>query len=236
MFHKPCCTIYGNDMKVDVGSHIIFLYKEESELRDVLFNYAYEGVKNNDLCIIIVSDPHIVDDLKKEISDKKISREKIDKLITSLKVSDFYLEDGKFEKDRTLAKLDKLIKANPAVRIRAAGQADWVDSGCFDEFNRYEAAVTERFCNQNIIILCAYDLNRLDFENIIKLIQSHMLILYKEGSNWKISETVERKIYEQKIDELESVTKHSVDRELRMVELKETIEKLKKELNGYKNK
>lgn len=234
MFHKQCCTIYGNDMKVDVGSHIIFLYKKESELKDVLFNYTYEGVNNNDLCILIVSDPGIVESLKNEIKNRRISKEVIDKLITTLKVSDFYLEGGKFEKERTLKKLDKLIEENPAVRIRVAGQAEWADCTIFDEWHQYETEVTERYCDKNIILLCAYDLNRLDFENIIKLIQSHMLILYKDGSKWKISETVERKIYEQKIDELENVTKHSVDRELRMVELKQTIDRLKKELDEYK--
>ena len=224
-----CC-----DTKAEVGSHIIFLYQAKSELLDVLSDYFIEGLKNNNACLMVIPSDNLADEINGEIGRKDIlNKEQLKEKLVFIKHKKFYFSNGKFDPNKVFEMIDKQLDKNISM-IRSAGDCSWVDKAIFNDFYQYEVALTERYNSKNILLLCAYFSKQLEIEQIIKLIQSHMLILFKEGASWKISETVERKIYDQKIEELEKFTKFAVGRELKMTELKKKIEQLEKELSRYK--
>ena len=51
--NKNEVLLYPENIKVEMGSHVILLYKDKTELVEFLGKYFYEGIKNNDICILI---------------------------------------------------------------------------------------------------------------------------------------------------------------------------------------
>ncbi|MEK6968179.1 MAG: MEDS domain-containing protein [Nanoarchaeota archaeon] len=221
-------------LKVEEGAHIIYLYEDETELLDIFSRFYTQGLINNDLCITIDSDDGFSKRLIEDIEAKSgMDMNQLKSKIMHISHKDFYFNNGAFNANRVFGVVDDLISKN-VLTIRCAGTSGWIDKTFFNEFCEYETAFTKRYHNNNVLVLCAYSLKQLDVAQIIKLIQSHTLILFKEGHSWKISETVERKIYNQQIEDLENFTKFAVDRELKMIDLKKRITQLEKEADDYK--
>lgn len=226
-----------DNLQVEAGSHIIMLYQQEPELLEVLPAFFSEGLKNDDFCALVYTEEETLNEIKDSLEKKyKIEKENLEVNFGSIPYQEFYFENGQFDAYKIYEKIESLIKKKYIqVRpIRSAGDMRWVSKDIFNELYYYEVGLSDKFNSKNIILLCAYYVKKLSVEQIIKLIQSHLLILFKEGESWKMSETVERDIYEKRIDELEKFKKFSVGRELTMIELKEKIKELERQLSEYK--
>ncbi|HLG24017.1 MAG TPA: MEDS domain-containing protein [Candidatus Nanoarchaeia archaeon] len=224
-----------HDLRVENGSHIILLYQDKSELLEFLLNYYVEGLKKNDLCFMVNATEQIVKEIRQNAERVGISAQRFQDNMVFLDYKDLYFNGGKFDAGRVYKKIDELIRKNPSRRIRTCGDMTWFDSSNFNDLDRYETGLSERYNSNNLVLMCAYFSSQLTVEQIIKIIQSHTKIVFKEKGTWKVSETVERKIYEEKIEELEKFSKITVDRELKMIELKNKIAELERELRENKN-
>jgi hypothetical protein len=233
------CTpvnLFNPDLEVETGSHIILLYQKESDLIEILPGYFGEGLKKSDICIYVNSSDFLYNQVLKEIEFNNLINNKIinEKMIV-LKSDEVYSPKTKLDADKIYSQIDAVIQENTPYALRTFGDMTWANDKVFDEVYNYERGLTTRYYDKNVIFLCSYLVSQLDIARIIQLIQSHTLILYKENDVWKISATVERKIYDQKIEELEQFNRVSVGREIKMIELKEKIAKLEAELKEYQN-
>ena len=234
MIQQDKILIFGKNLKVKTGSHVVLLYQDESELVDVLSDYFSEGIKNNNSCVMVCQNEDLQNKIITKIENKNVlSKKQIIEKLVFIKSKEFYFSKNKFNADTIYKKIDEDIAKNTLCGLRAASDMSWVNNNNFNEVHQYEKELSSRYHTENIILLCAYPSKDMNTLQIIKTLQSHTLILFKEDGVWKISHAVERKIFENKIEELEQFTKHAVNRELRMIELKATINKLEKELEKY---
>jgi hypothetical protein len=218
------------DKKINAGTHITLIYENDSILSEAFLSYFEAGLKNHETCIMTYADERLEDDLKRSLEEKLgLERRIMDSNFISIHYKEFYFKGDEIAPEKVYETLDeKLNSVRDFSSIRTAGQMNWVRGDYFDMICNYEESLTERYNKDKILILCAYDARKLSTSQIIKMIQSHMLILFKEGDSWKLSETVERNISDQKIAELEKFTRFAIGRENRISELKKQIEDLKK--------
>jgi hypothetical protein len=227
--------LFGKSLKVKTGSHIVLLYQDESELIDALSDYFSEGIKDNNSCAMAYQNDDLQDKIITKIESKKIlTKKQIQEKVVFINNKDFYFSKKKFDVNAIYKKIDKNIARDRLCGLRAAGDMSWVNNNNFNDVHKYETEVSSRYNTENALFMCAYSLKNISTFQLIKIIQSHSLILFKENETWEISHPIEKDISEHKIDDLERFTKHAVGRELRMIELKATITKLEKELESYK--
>lgn len=179
------------DLKLDLGSHVIMLCNNQVEMMEILPGYFKEGVKNNDLNILITTDDKMADRIKNEVGDDGFNK----KLLT-MNYRYFYFVDEQFNAEQVYIQIDRLLEQNSQKTLRVAGDTSWIDSDKFKDLHEYESGLNERYNKTNVLLLCIYNSSLLNIEQIIKLIQAHNIILFKEDGEWKLSKTVERKIVE----------------------------------------
>ncbi len=204
-------------------SHMAFFYEKEKKASSILSKYFIQGIDNGDVCIMVFKSKKMLEDLMKNLGEYS-------KKMIFIPYKKFYLTKGRFVKSEVLKRIKKLVDSYPSRRIRACGDMSWVDSGFFVKVNDYESEVSKKYCDSNNTLICAYSPDSLKINELIKLIQSHTAILFRDNGRLVISETVERDFFEPKIEELEKFSSVSVNRELKMVELKNRIKELEEEI------
>lgn len=220
-----------NGYVVDPGAHIVLFYNEEDELLEVFPHYFAEGLKNNECCVVIY--PH--DNLKEKITSEIAKIVPIEKYVSEKKIEfvhykKFYFEKDQFKDVCAYKHLDKKLNHvdyNDVDGVRGAGDMSWIRTGSFKDIVCCEKGLTEKCAKNKVVLMCSYPLKLLKPWEIIEIVQSHALILYKSGKKWQLSETIERKIMQNEIEDLEKFTKLAIGREIRMSELKKEINELK---------
>jgi hypothetical protein len=228
------------EKSVPSGTHMVLLYEERNDLFEIFPLFFAKGLENNELCIVIYPDQDTKQEMEKRIA-KIISIEKFVKegRLEFIDHESFYLHEESNCK-AALKIIDKKIheKAHTNVDgIRALGDLSWISEKNFHDIICLEKDLTEKYFSKEVLLLCSYPISRLSPAELIEVIQSHMVIMYKKGGKWQISETVERTILNTQIDNLEKFTKLTVDRELKMIDLKKQIkdfEDEKRDLNSTK--
>jgi hypothetical protein len=156
----------SEDLTVEMGSHILLLYQNESELLETLSGYFREGLRNNNLCILIGSSRSLIKLLAKNIENILLARgEKLINPLIFVKSKEFYFSKGGFDADAIYNKIDQSFEKNALKGMRGASDMAWVDKG-FNEISKYEAGLTERYHDKNVLLLCAYPIKGLMVEQI----------------------------------------------------------------------
>jgi hypothetical protein len=212
------------------GTHIAVLYEKEAELIELFSRYFAEGLKDNEICVVVYKDVGFRNKMEEEVSKIFPKENQSHNLcVEYVHYEEFYLDDDRFDSSKPIGLTDKKLldkRHLEGAGIRTMGVMSWVSDKDFDDVIRYEKVLTERYFKENLIISCAYPTKNITIPHIIKILQSHTLVLYKEDDIWKMSETVERNRMQKEIDGLEQFTKLAIDRELKMTELKEKLRKL----------
>jgi hypothetical protein len=218
------------DKTVPCGTHIAVLYEKEAELIGIYSKYFARGLKNDEICVVFYEDEGFRKKLEDEISKIfPIEKQDHNRRVEFVRYKDFYLNDGKFDSSIPIRLIDKKLEDNRymvGAGIRVLGVTSQINSKEFDDVIHYERALTDRYFKESLIISCAYPTKSISIPNLVKILQSHTLVLYKEQGKWKMSETVERDKMRTEINSLEQFTKFAVGRELKMAELKEKIRRL----------
>ncbi len=221
--------------EVEQGTHIVMLYEKISDLLEIFPSFFASGLKNNELCIVVYPNTALKQKIKKEISRivdlQKYTKEK---KIEFIHYKTFYFKNNIFTKEKVYRLIDKKLNSigfKDIDGIRAAGDMSWVKSKLLKKVLVYEKGLTEKYSKRLILLMCTYPVKNISIPDLIDVIQSHNMILYKTDKKWHLSEPTERRILKSEVENLEKFTKFATNRELKMIELKERIAKLEKQLN-----
>lgn len=219
---------------VEQGAHIVMLYENEADLLKIFPPFFVAGLKNNELCIIIYPNLKLKEKLKKKIARIIDTEHYIkEKKIEFVHYKDFYFKNNIFTKEKIYKLIDKKLNHigfKDFDGIRAAGDMSWVKDKLLKKVLVYEKGLTKKYGKVRVVLMCSYPVEKLPISDLIDIVQSHNLILYKKDKKWYLSETVERRVLKEEIQDLERFTKFAVNRELKMVELKKRIAELEKKL------
>lgn len=180
------------------GTHFCLFYKTRQDLIDVLAAYFAAGLKNNEYCIWITSEPFDEDDVRAYMSgympdfDEYVRRGQIE----IIPYDRWYLIDGVFDSQRTLnGWVDKLQNAlaRGFSGLRLSGNTFWLEKTGWKAFLEYDEAISETISRRSMIALCTYSLDRCNADDILDVVSAHQFALSKRNGKWKIIESQEHK-------------------------------------------
>src|SRR3989339_516198 len=189
------------------GTHLCQFYQTKKDLLEILIPYFKAGLKNNEFCIWVTSEPLSAKEaknvLKKEVKN-------LDKLIKKgqleiLDHSQWYTKGGKFNANKMLAAW--IEKERHALRrgfsgLRLTGNTFWLEKKDWKNFTEYEEKVNNAIGKLRMLALCTYSLDKCKASQVIDVVNNHQLSLIKREGKWV---SVESSSYRKAADNLKEI-------------------------------
>ncbi len=190
----------GIDIIDDVpwGTHFCQFYQTKEDLIDILVPYFKAGLKNNEFCIWITSQPLDREEAKKALReavpdfDYYLEKGQIE----IIHYADWYLKSGVFDSQRVLngwaEKLNQAL-ADGYDGLRLSENTFWMEKTDWDNFVDYEKKADAVISNYHMIALCTYSLDAHDVTEAIDIVANHQFTLVKKEGKWERIENSGRK-------------------------------------------
>ncbi len=195
----------GIDIIGDVpwGARICLFYRNVDELIDILVPYFKAGLKNNECCLWIASEP-----LNKEAAERALRKSvfNMDKYLEKgqleiIPYSEWYFKDGSLAMPRMADSW--LMKLNLAIShgydgLRCTFDMNWLDKKYWPpiiELGRLD----KDSANKNLTI-CSISLDKCGAPEIIDAVSAHQFALINRGGKWDSIERYERNKMELALD------------------------------------
>jgi PAS domain S-box-containing protein len=184
--------------EVPWGTHLCQFYQTKEDLIDILVPYFKEGLRNNEFCIWITSEPLDAGEAEKAMKkampefDEYLKRGQIE-----IKPhSEWYLKGGTFDLKRVFnAWIDKLNQAisDGYDGMRVTGNTAWLEKKDWRSFTDYEEELNRTIGKYRLLAICTYSLDKCGAYEVIDVVSNHQFALIKQAGQWKIIESSERK-------------------------------------------
>ena len=188
---------FGIDFVGDIpwGTHLCQFYETKHDLSDILVPYFAEGLRSNEACIWITSEPLEVEEataaLEKAVPD-------IDRFIKSgqlpiLSYTEWYFKDGMFDSDSVLQgwiEREQEALSRGFEGLRLTGNTFWIERSLWNQFTDYEEAINNVLGAHRIIAVCTYSLRNCGGSDVIDVIRNHGGTIIKKGAIWSVVEDV----------------------------------------------
>jgi len=151
--------------RIPWGSHICQFYHSKKDLLDILLPYFKEGLKNNESCMWITSEPLNVREAKNALNKNvKDLNSLIDKgQIEILNYSQWYAKSGGLDTKKaltTLRKKEQTALKNGFSGLRLAGNTFWLEKKDWKDFTEYEAKINNTISSRRMLAICTYSLDK----------------------------------------------------------------------------
>ncbi|OGX18262.1 MAG: hypothetical protein A3K83_06115 [Omnitrophica WOR_2 bacterium RBG_13_44_8b] len=191
------------------GTHFCQFYQTKQDLIDILVPYFKAGLKNNEFCMWVTSEPLGVEEAKKAMAKavpdlKKYLRKGQIEIIPH---TDWYLKGGSFNSRRVLNSwVNKLNRAQAKgyAGLRLTGNTFWLEKKNWGEFTDYEEEINSVIGEYKMIAVCTYSLDKCGSLEVIDVVRNHQFALIKRAGKWEIIQSLERKKAEKEIIHLAS--------------------------------
>jgi PAS domain S-box-containing protein len=178
------------------GKHFCQFYKTKEDLIEILIPYFIAGLKSNEYCLWVISEPLNTEEAKRALSRKL---KNLDELIKKgqLEIFDFrqwYTRSGRFDSEKVLSGWIK--KENQALKkgfdgLRLSGNTTWIEKKEWKDFLNYEASINQVIDNYKMLAICTYNLNKCTASNIIDVVNNHQYAIIKREGKWKLIQSFE---------------------------------------------
>jgi hypothetical protein len=178
---KPHVNLAGSALTHSCHACAFFHTKEE-EYR-VLMPFIMEGFERGDRAF------HIVDPEHRATHLERLAREGVDipaaEAGGQLEVLDWretYLKDGRFDQDRMIETLLKMIdpsNAPPGKMSRNIANMEWAleDRPGTHDVVEYEARLNQALPHHHDPVVCTYDLSKFDASVVIDIMRTHPMVI-----------------------------------------------------------
>ncbi len=232
---------FGMDFVGDIpwGTHLCQFYETKRDLSDILVPYFAEGLRSNEACMWITSEPLGVEEataaLKKAVPD-------IDRFIKSrqliiLPYTEWYFKGGTFDADRVLQgwiEKEKEALNRGFEGLRLTGNTFWIERGLWNYFADYEEVINNVLGAHRIIAVCTYSLRNCNGSNVIDVLRNHGGTIIRKGATWSVVEdVVVRKEAEVALQEAHKEMQSLNEAHEEVRSLNEALQSTKEELMHY---
>ena len=180
------------------GSHLCQFFETEEDLLQLVIPYFKAGIENNEFCLWIMFDRKQVDHAIKmlKVLDPDLIKNLEKKSIEIVDYMTLYFRDGHFDDKEVCDDVNKrqqnaLTAGYDGMRIHA--NDTWLVCQNWDVFVKYEREMQTLVHDQQIILLCTYDLSGLNATTLLDMAHLHDTIIAKRKGNWEIFEKPEIK-------------------------------------------
>ena len=186
----------GIDIIGDIfwGEHFCQFYHTKEDLIEVLVPYFMAGLKNNEYCMWVTSEPLNTGEAKKALKRKL---KNLDECIRNgqIEIIDYrqwYTKSGKFDSEQVLNGF--IDKEKQAIKkgfdgLRLSGNTFWLEKRIWDDFADYEAEINSILGNHRMLAVCTYCLDKCTATEIIDVVNNHQYALIKQESQWELIES-----------------------------------------------
>jgi C4-dicarboxylate-specific signal transduction histidine kinase len=178
------------------GSHFCLFYETKDDLLDALVPYFSAGLRNNERCIWIVSEPLAEAEaraaLTRAIPD--FEQSVADRAIEILPDRDWYMDNGQFDLKRVTAGWDARLTAALAdgyEGLRVSGNTAWVETRHKVAFHQYEHEVAGALSGQPMLALCTYPIEWSAATDVLDAVRAHQFTVIRRQRRWAIVESPE---------------------------------------------
>jgi PAS domain S-box-containing protein len=190
----------GIDIIGDIswGNHFCQFYHTKKDLIEILVPYFIAGLKNNEYCMWVTSEPLNTEEAKKALKSKL---KNLDEFMRNgqIDIIDFrqwYLKSGSFDSEKVLNAW--IEKEKQAIEkgfdgLRVSGNTFWLEKREWDDFSDYEARINNVITNYRMVAVCTYCLDKCTATEIIDVVNNHQYALIKQEDQWKLIESSEYK-------------------------------------------
>ena len=189
------------------GTHFCQFYQSGQDLLDILVPYFTAGLKTNEFCMWVTSEPLGVEAARKAMAaalpdfEDYVRRGQIE----IVPHTDWYLKGGTFDATRVLndwvRKLDDAL-ASGYEGLRLTGNTFWLEQKDWRAFTDYEAAVDGVIGRYRMIAICTYSIDRCGFNEILDVIRNHRFALVRREGRWELVENAERQRAQEELKRL----------------------------------
>ena len=175
-------------------THLCLFYQTGGDLLDVLVPYFKTGLKNNEFCLWVTSEP-----LNEEAAEKALRKSvsNLDKYLENGQIeiipyTEWYLKDGTLDlQGAANGWTDKLNQAlaRGYEGMRLTANTAWLEKKDWPDFMEYVKNRHDTIGKSKFISICTYSLNICGAPEIIDVVNSHQFALVRRGDKW---DTIER--------------------------------------------
>jgi hypothetical protein len=178
---RKSVRLFGENL--DEGMHICTFFRTPAERYRVLMPFIREGMEQGDRALHIV-DPSLRSQHAQHIADAGIdtARAEVEGQLEIMGWDEAYLRGGSFNHNAMLSLLPVLLNAGrtrgfPITRFIA--DVAWVlnNPGAVDLLLEYECRVNLALPKAGDIVICSYDLDKVDAAMVIAAMRTHPIVL-----------------------------------------------------------
>ena len=175
--------------------HFCKFHTNPRELVDTLVPYFAAGLRQNEFCVWVTSDPSGVEGARiglREVAphfDRYFDMGQIE----IWDYRDWYLRGGHFDADRVLGQWvekEKQSQDSGYKRLRVTGDTAWLRKEDWADFMAYEAEVNRVLPQHSIIGLCTYPVDGCTAEAALEVIRNHQMVLGLTAGEREMTECV----------------------------------------------
>ncbi|HYA60652.1 MAG TPA: MEDS domain-containing protein [Candidatus Acidoferrum sp.] len=191
---------FGLDFVGDIswGTHLCQFYETKHDLIDILVPYFAEGLRSNEACMWVTSEPLDVEEATASLA-KVVPN--VDQCIKNGQLlifpyNDWYLKGGTFDADRVLqgwVEKEQEALSRGFEGLRLTGNTFWIERSLWDTFTDYEETVNNVIGAHRMIAVCTYSLEKCSGSDVTDVIRNHSGTIIKKGAAWVVVEDVVRR-------------------------------------------
>lgn len=177
--------------KADWGEHICVFFYTKDDLLKLTVPYIKAGLEDNEYCMWITGDPITDNDAFRALEEVLPDAHQylVKKQLEILPHSQWYLSSGIFDPAIVLrgwVSKAKHAQAKGFAGLRITGNPFWLRSEQdWEQFRRYEQAVTQNITNEQVLALCTYPIEICQTKNLIQVLSSHRSTLIGYDEYWE---------------------------------------------------
>jgi DNA-binding CsgD family transcriptional regulator len=176
------------------GTHFCLFYETTEDLLDAVIPYFKAGLERNEFCVWAVSEPLTVEEATQALRQAIPSSDqhRLDSSFEIFPARKWYLEGNKVDMERITAGWNEKLQTALARNfqgIRISGNAFWLDTEYWHDFNVYEHKLDEAIADKPMIALCTYPLTASRASDLLDVASAHQFTVLRRKGDWKIVES-----------------------------------------------
>ena len=178
------------------GTHFCLFYETKDDLLDTAVPYFKAGLQSNEFCVWAVSEPLTPAEAKDALYQAIPSSDRhlVDSNIELLPGRDWYLKGNEVDPKKIIAGWDEMLRtalARGFDGLRISGNAFWLDTEYWPDFNAYECELDAAFADKPMTLLCTYPLSASRASDLLDVARAHQFSILRRKGAWEIMETAE---------------------------------------------
>ena len=175
------------------GTHVAQLYKNKSDLSEILIPYITKGLEENEKALWITSEISVSEAANSIVEAHPNIETYLDNgQLEIFSHQDWYMPNGHLDNKAVIdASFNKYESAltNGYSGLRVVGTAQWMQYDRWDALIDLEELIDKSISNEKILLICTYKHDKSCDDRIADVINHHGYLLFKSNGSWELKKS-----------------------------------------------